>query len=215
MRWAAVEGILLVAAVGISCDDSLPVYEAPTDFLRVNIQNLSPPEVSYTYIENGNDISLLNVIVTSAAQSFSINVVNTFDETLQDVPDVSGELEISSLDLPSLKATIPVTVTNLSGSQYNAATKILTLDPGDTLKMRCTWRYKTDDGKWAFEKADVASESEIDPDNPPYRGSFERTHVPMNFSMTAHIRLFPATNTSASEKEEFKLLFHGHIVLPL
>lgn len=213
MRFGTLFSILLLSAAGISCNDSLPAYVAPTDFLRASIRITTPPDANYTWDWRGNDINVDAVTITSSAQTFFIDIVSTFDETLQDVPDISGAVVVTSEEISGVTATIPLTITNLKGTQYNPTTKILTLNPGDTLKMSCTWRYKSDDGKWVFSKADVAGDSEVSP-IPPMRGSFERTHVPMNFSVTGRVKLFTATNNFDAPKQELKLIFHGHIILP-
>ena len=205
---------MIQAVVSLSCNDSLPAYITPTDFLHATVRMASPPEVNYSYVEFSNDISVNPVTVSSLPQTIYVDVVSSFDETLQDEPDVSGTLEIVDPEIPNLKATIPLTLANFTGVQYNPSTKLLTLDPGDTLRIRCIWRYKSDDGRWAFEKAAIAYDSEVNASDPPLRGSFERTHVPMNFSVSARLRLFSATNSVTTEKEPMQLLFHGHIIFP-
>ena len=200
--------VIILSVVGLSCEDSLPSYVAPTDFLRASVRNISPPDVYYSYVEFFNDLDQNPVSVSTAAQTIFIDVLSTFDETLQDIPEVSGTLVIQDADIPTMTATIPLTVSNLTGPQYNTTTKILTLNPGDTLKLRCSWRYKSDDGKWVFGKANVASDTDV-------RGNaYDRTHVPMNFSAVATVKLFAGTNTFVSKKKDFQLLFHGHIGLP-
>ena len=208
MRSIAFGVVVMLSVVCLSCEDPLPSYVAPTDFLRASVRNISQPDVYYSYVEFFNDLDQNSVTVSTAAQTIFIDVVNTFDETLQDIPEVSGMLTIQETDIPDMKATIPLTVSSLTGPQYNTTTKILTLNPGDTLKLRCSWRYKSDDGKWVFGRANVASDSDL------HGNSYDRTHTPMKFSAVATVKLFASTNTFISQKKEFQLLFHGHISLP-
>ena len=204
-RYVALVGALVQAATSLSCNDSLPPYIQPANVFRSYVRNISPTAISYSYASDlGNDISLLHVTI-SPPQSFFIDIVNTFDEVLQDQPEVSGALELIDIDMPEVKATIPITVANLSGPQYNTTTNILTLSPGDTLRLRCSWDYKTDDGKWAFEKAFIVEYVSNE------GGRTLVTHAPMNFSATARTKLFKSANVITSQKKEFQLLFHGTI----
>ena len=199
--------VFCLAVVNLSCNDSLPAYNAPTDFLRASARNISPPDVFYSYVEFYNDVDKNPVNISSAPQTLFIDVVNTFDETLQDFPDVSGTLELTDPDVPNLIATIPLSVANLTGIQYNSTTRLLTLNPGDTLKLRCSWRYKGDDGKWVFGKSNVVSENIGD-------GVSDVVHAPMTFAATAKLKLFASTNTVTSKEMRFQLVFHGHLVQP-
>ena len=203
-RYVFLLGTLVQAGVSLSCNDSLPPYSAPANVFRSYVRNISPAAVSYQYgFANGAVPSRLKSI--SPPQVFFIDIVNTFDEVLQDQPEVSGALEITDDDMPEVKATIPITVANLTGPQYNTTTNILTLLPRDTLRLRCSWGYKTDDSLWAFQRAYVV---EYVSDN---RGNTLVTHAPMNFSATARTKLFKSTNVITSLRKGFQLLFNGVI----
>lgn len=198
-------GALLEAGANLSCNDSLPPYVQPADVFHATVRNISPADISYGYPSIlGNDIALLPVTISSP-QLFFVDIVNTFDEVLQDQAVVSGTLELVDLDAPDVKATIPITSANIAGLQYNSTTKILTLAPGDTLRLRCSWNYKTDDGHWAFERARIV---DYVSDN---RGGTLITHAPMNFSVTARTKLFKSINVITSSSKAFQLLFHGSI----
>ena len=207
MRSTLFNIILLLSLLEISCNDSLPPYVAPTDFLRATIRNISPPEVYYSYWDTGNDIAFTNISISTAPQVFSVEIVSTYEETLQDQLELSGSMVIESVKFPDFTVTIPFTVSSVTGAQYNPTTKLLTLNPGDTLKLKCNWRYRADSGKWAFEKADVAGE--VDGNN-----SYDLIHAPMGYSASARVKLFRTANIVASEKKEFQLLFFGHIYVP-
>lgn len=195
---------MIEAGITLSCDDSLPPYTLPANVFRSYVRNVSPAEVSYVhgFVNSGVPSRLSSI---SPPQVFFIDIVNTFDEVLQDQAEVSGTLELVDDDMPDVKATIPISVANLTGPQYNPTTNILTLSPGDTLRLRCSWGYKTDDSLWAFAKAYVV---EYISDN--NRGTLV-THSPMNFSATARTKLFKSTNVITSLKKKFILLFKGII----
>lgn len=163
--------------------------------------------MSYSYSDVQNDITKTGVKFTSGPQTFIIIIVSTFDEVLQDQPEVSGMLDIRDDDLADVSATIPITISSLSAPQYNPRTGILTLFPGDSLKLRCSWGYRMDDNKWIFEKAGVALDT-------PGKGATFRTHLPVNLSASARVKLFKGVNTFASEKIHFQLLLHGTLTLP-
>ncbi|MEW5800457.1 MAG: hypothetical protein AB1728_15790, partial [Bacteroidota bacterium] len=177
-------------------------------FLIGSIRSVGQTEVQYSH-SDVNDISKTSVSIFSPPQIFFIDIVNTFDETIQDQPEVSGTMELICDAVPSANATIKLSQFNISTFQYNPLTKLLTLDPEDTLRLRVAWHYKTDDGKWGFQKADVENET-VDGS-----GRFmTRVHKPITYTVTAKVKLFKQVGALTAKKTQISLVYSGRITFP-
>lgn len=191
-----------------SCNENLPIYTEPKDFLRGTIRHIGLPDVQYAHVDV-NDISKAHISIYSPAQIFFIDIVNTFDETIQDQPEISGTMELVCDANSTARVTLTVAQANLSSTHYNTATKLLTLDPGDTLTLRCTWRYKTDDNIWGFQKANVLNEV-----SDPSGTFFTRTHAPLSYRASAKVKLFRSVGMVSVKEIEFTVLYSGKIFPP-
>jgi hypothetical protein len=119
-----------------SCDESLPPYQLPQNIMQARIG-----------VEDG--IINRQVICTTAMRAwnlgpipFQINVINTFDETLQGLASsVTGTLEVWKKDTPDFGKTFTILG---AVDPRHVQGNILTLDPGDTLTIGVIW-YHDDD----------------------------------------------------------------------
>ncbi|MBI4417968.1 MAG: hypothetical protein HY563_04270 [Ignavibacteriales bacterium] len=127
---AVTVGILLaVAAAGPICNESLPPYRDPKDVFAGRVEGayeLSPAE---------------------NAVKIYFYAANTFDETLEGPATLQGEVKISLLTNPSLSRTFVLSAANLlTTRKYNAVTRTLQVDPGDTLRFGVSWNLVADNG---------------------------------------------------------------------
>lgn len=201
--------LLILSSLSLySCNESLPSYTEPKDFLTGSIRSIGQTEVQYSHADV-NDISKTSVSIFSPPQVFFIDIINTFDETIQDQPEISGTMVLICDAVPNANATINLSQSNISTFQYNPVTKLLTLDPGDTLRLRVSWSYKTDDGKWGFQKADVESET-VDGS-----GRFmTRAHKPIIYTVTAKVKLFKQVGPLTAKPVEIAVQYSGRITFP-
>jgi hypothetical protein len=122
---------LIGGAFVFACDESLPPYEQPSNFLRAElgvVDGMIDRQVicDYTFTRwNPGTIA------------FRINVINTFDETLQGPASaVTGQVEVWKKDDPDFGRTIPIFgATDPRHVRFG----VLTLDPGDTLEVAVDW----------------------------------------------------------------------------
>jgi hypothetical protein len=114
--------MLGVAAFVPACDEQLPPRSDP----KVLFTGSVTPQ--YILFFNENDVRL------------TVNVANVFDETLQDTASLEGQLEIVLLRDPTIVRTIQLSPDSLlTTSMYDPSTHMLTINPGDTLRMRAEW----------------------------------------------------------------------------
>ncbi|HEY4612968.1 MAG TPA: hypothetical protein VII11_08310 [Bacteroidota bacterium] len=114
------------------CDESLPPYTEPEEFLGGRISGV------YALSASSNALFVF------------LTVVNEFDETLQDRVLFRGSIEIASARNPSIRKTIDLNAANLSFSlssfnEYDRNSRLLTIDPGDSLVFVAAWDFTSDD----------------------------------------------------------------------
>ena len=128
---AAVFGAAMFAA----CDEQLPPRNDPEALFEASLTT------EYILHFDENDVR------------FTVNVVNVFDETLQDTVDLSGQLQVVLLRDPTIVRTLRLSVDSLiTTAGYNPYTRILTVNPGDTLRMRVRWDLTDDRNVWLPER---------------------------------------------------------------
>lgn len=116
-----------------SCEEFLPVRNDPSEIFTGFL------ETSYRYTSKGNGIV------------FTGNLINNFDESLSDVAKIDGTLEIEWIapieNIGSInpKRTVRLTAEHISAPGYDRYTKILTINPRDTVKINFFWDFKFDD----------------------------------------------------------------------
>lgn len=85
--------------------------------------------------------------VTTNSLSFFLTIKNSFDETLQGKAVLNGQLEIIPLRNSSYRRTFSLSDANLNYARnYNSTSKILTIDPGDSIQFRVSWSFMADNG---------------------------------------------------------------------
>lgn len=124
-RWGI--PLLFAALVSVcACSEHLPEYADPRDLLSGSLS------VQYVMAEHNE------ILVT-------VMVRNLYDETLQDTAVFAGTCEIVLKRDPSRRKTLALSSANLQWGDYNSATRILTLDPGETVILAARWDFVCDD----------------------------------------------------------------------
>ncbi|MBI3586326.1 MAG: hypothetical protein HY088_04260 [Ignavibacteriales bacterium] len=111
------------------CDESLPTYKEPEKIFDATMVS------SY--------------VVTKVLNGFfvQIHVRNIFDETIQSKAILRGTIQITSARDSSIHKTFKLSVANLiKAKDYNPISSILTIDPGDTIRVGVTWDFTDDKG---------------------------------------------------------------------
>ncbi len=120
-----------------SCKESLPPYEEPAAVLEGKAKG------QYVF---SNKENLIRVYVT---------VKNIYDETLQSTAPLKGTIEITWPRYPSIRRTDSIDVSNLVyARKYDRDKGILTLDPGDSIRLEYSWNLMDDNGTFIYNEGD-------------------------------------------------------------
>lgn len=110
----------------LNCDETLPEYTNPQSLFR-------PSWEAYLFIDS------LRIY---------LNVLNAFDETFDAKVTVEGSLEIILVKDTLYHKKFRITDNDIySATNYNKLTKKLTIDPGDSLRIRLSWDFVDDYGR--------------------------------------------------------------------
>lgn len=122
--------LLWVILINLSCKEPLPPYEDPRNVFEGSLD----PE--YVYAFNDNSLKI----------RFAIK--NKFDETLQARAVLTGSLQISLRRNPDFKRTFFLSASNLvQATNYNPNSRILTINPGDSIRFGVSWNFLDDNGR--------------------------------------------------------------------
>lgn len=198
-------------ATSYHCNESLPVHVPPLNVLSTSLGALSGASDTVLYMMfDYNNPNQIPVTLSTPPLGFEVKVVNVYDETIQDDAEVSGTLELEWIDKPDFKATLNLLVTGIVGSHYDPKTKLITLNPGDTLRIRTYWNYRLSNNDWAFSKQQAVDGPWI-----TGGGDFFRFHNPMRFRGRIKMKLFRSLALIESvSSNEFVVNFKGRIFAP-
>lgn len=121
-------GALVLMGLALSCKERLPTYEDPAQVFS----GLMRPAYRYSGTQNLLGVQLV--------------VVNEYDETFEGRTLFEGSIEIVLSRKPDLKKTFFLSSSNLIQGKYNAGSRVLTLDPGDSVRVGVTWNFVDDRG---------------------------------------------------------------------
>ncbi len=132
--------LVVVLALSLSCDESLPPYKVPTALFKGTIYP--------RFVNQQGAGTRLWVVLT---------VQNTFDETLQGVASLVGELDIVLARDPSIHKTVALDSRSLlyhfntllgypgNANVPNFAGGVLTINSGDSVRFFYAWDFTSDD----------------------------------------------------------------------
>jgi len=113
----------------MACEGEIPARLDPSDVFE------SKSQAFYNLSIIQND---LRVLFTAR---------NKFDETLQAVADFSGTLELAMARNASIRKTFTLSAAQLVYARsYNGGTRVLTIDPGDSVVFGVNWNFISDAG---------------------------------------------------------------------
>lgn len=121
--------LFIVALLPLSCAESLPPYEDPLNVLKGDAWS------AYVITNVDNSIKIF------------LTVVNTYDETFEGIAILRGEATITWGGDPAAVKRFNLDASHLiSARGYNPATRMLTFDPGDSIRIGVSWNFITDAG---------------------------------------------------------------------
>ncbi len=140
-------GILLaIITAGPVCNENLPPYATPRDYLKGSIQG------GYVITDSDNSVKIY------------LDVTNRYDETLEGPAVLVGEMEISLLRNEAFRKSFAISLGNLmTAGAYNATTGQIKIDPGQTIRFGVSWNLVDENG---VDLRDSVFQYWIDPDCP-------------------------------------------------
>ena len=172
----------LVCAVVVfysSCSEALPPYEDPRDIL------------------DGKTIA--RYVFSSRENTMSVNLIftNEFDETLEGKAVLAGQGTITWARDPNVRKTFTITPANLTNGKFNPTTSVLTMDPGDSLRLNYRWNFIDDTGM------DLRQDGFLYFTDPTC--SFRKISYEETFIIRAEIKVFERIGPMAIRLTEFTM----------
>lgn len=167
------------------CGESLPPRSDPANLFAISIAT------QYNIV---NDFGMLDVLIT---------LKSNYEETLQDVALLDGTLMIDWTIAPELRGNIvPRRTAHIEPSQivhakkYDSFTRILTIDPGDSIILRYRWNFKMDDSTNLYKQFRYQSDMgcivrATGEGGPEYR----RFSANQSFLISAQVKIFGRSAT--------------------
>lgn len=201
----------LTAAAGSGCNESLPLHSPPADVLTGTVKGVNGPQDTVRYrMKEFNNPNLTEVSLSTPPFSIEITLVNIYEETIQDLADVQGVMELEWIDKIQYSASIPLTASGIVGGQYDPVTGLITLNPGESISIRVFWNYKLTTNEWAFTKQQADESEWVNT-----RGDFYRYHYPMRFRSRVRIKLFRSLSfLQIVSADEVVVNFQGFVFHP-
>ncbi len=113
----------------MACEGEIPARLDPSDVFESKVQAF------YNLSITQNDLRIL------------FTARNKFDETLQAVADFNGTLELTMARNTSIRKTFTLSAAQLVYARsYNTGTRVLTIDPGDSVVFGVNWNFISDAG---------------------------------------------------------------------
>jgi len=123
--------IFTAAFSSLSCNESLPAYEAPSNFLALGAESFQQLN-SHVAPPGGQMVRIV------------YSCENVFDEVFQDSVNVHGTLRITWKRKPVRTRTIYLTISNMRERDLISNGKLL-LTPGQSVSFETFWNLKGDD----------------------------------------------------------------------
>ncbi len=176
----------------MACEGEIPARLDPSDVFESKVQAF----YNLSIIQND-----LRVLFTAR---------NKFDETLQAVADFSGTLELAMARNMSIRKTFTLSATQLVYARsYNAGTRVLTIDPGDSVVFGVNWNFISDAG------LDLRLGHFIYTPDTSCLASFNRRLAsPEIIIIDGHLKIFDKVNVTKGGLAQFLLCHVNVFVLP-
>ena len=167
------------------CAESLPPRSDPVNLFGISITT------EYNIV---NNFGMLDVFIT---------LKSNYEETLQDVALLDGTIMIDWTIAPELRGNIvPRRTVHIEPSQivharkFDNFTRMLTIDPGDSIVLRYRWNFKMDDSTDLYKQlkyqADKGCVLSAGGDGPP---QYRRYSPNQPFLISAQVKIFGRSAT--------------------
>ncbi|MDP2207337.1 MAG: hypothetical protein Q8K98_01015 [Bacteroidota bacterium] len=196
--------ITIIFSVGIfqACDETLPEYKAPPDILtgRITIPD-SGSSYYFSIRERFADPTKPPRVTFFTPDSivFRFEVLNVYDEVIQDSSEVGGYLKIWDPVYPDNIAIVPFTSSSLSPYR-----EILEIKPDEKIWLKTSWKkLLLQDGSYVW----IGKTSDDTPDGRVRYG-------PFTLKAKAYIKLYKKLGLVITPDIEFKLDIVSTVIHP-
>lgn len=126
----AMLAMIAAASVLLSrCNEPYPSRKDPTEVFKASLTG--------------------NYVLTASENAVKIHltIVNDYDETFQARAALRGTVQIVLTRNPSSRKTASLGPSNLTNARnYDSNSGVLTIDPGDSIRLSYTWDFRDDNG---------------------------------------------------------------------
>jgi hypothetical protein len=172
---------LLAAGIFLSCEETLPPYQAPQNVLRAEVKILGNTVDRQVKCDDSFKGWSVPPMI------FHLDVINNYTETLQGSADlISGQLEVWYKENPDFGKRFPVNGV-LNSPHIN--NHILTLDPGDTLSIPILWYHDDEQGRRIWK-------------------AFNNRPLNARINARARIKVFPSAPILTPADVEIRVLYN-------
>ncbi len=194
--------IILSVVIFQACDETLPEYKAPPDILtgRITIPD-SGASYYFSIREFYPDLSWRPGVTFYTPDSivFRFEVMNVYDEVIQDSSEVGGYLKIWDPVYPDNIAIVPFTSSSLSPYK-----EILEIKPGEKIWLKASWKkLLLQDNSYVW----IGKQPSDTPDNRVRYG-------PFILKAKAYIKLYKKLGLVVTPDTEFKLDIVSTVIIP-
>lgn len=157
---------------GPACTEHLPAYEDPRDLFQTTLT---------TAVVYRSDAVAIDIMY---------QMVNRFDETLDEVIALEGEITVQMGGDESTRRTFVLTTGEMTARSFVPGTRRLMIDPGDTVTFRVRYNFFDDSGRNLTEavmrwRQDPSCGLRLISEN-------------ISYLIRAQVRLYPRTDASVA-----------------
>lgn len=124
----------LTALLFLSCNEELPPRSDPQNLLQASIQAYYDGAIDPLFGPYENEVRIY------------VNITNNYDETLEGLVDLSGELEIVWQGEREYRRTVKLDASKIVAINYDLNSGRLALDPKRTITFVYKWPFDSDEG---------------------------------------------------------------------
>jgi hypothetical protein len=180
--------VIVVWQYNSGCDETLPQREEPAKVFTATVYGV------YIYRIDVNAVGV------------RVNIVNTFDETLQAKLSLDGSVDIQWNRSPEYRASIPLrNFTIIHSGVLDPLTAILTLDPGDSLTLFTVWNLMTDDIVFIPSMFDYNEEQGC----PTPRGNLRVSKRRETFNFSGRVKIMDRAGYTLISPSSFDLCYYA------
>jgi hypothetical protein len=181
--------VLLALFVAMTCEESLPPYNEPS---QVYEMRLSSSQAGLNLVIRDT----LAVVRGKGNIDFIISLKNVYEETLQD----TLKYQIGSLDIwwekkPHIKQILPITIRNEIYTEEIGFWGDICMDPGDSIRLVVSWDWVDDLDNHLWEYLSPKLVGDV------------KEYVPMDLKVQATIQLFEHTAIVYSDILDVRIKF--------